>query len=483
MIRNVSLSLHYSRTGRAVSSAALARTVCLGAACLLAQPLFAQYPGRVSTKDSNSAPVLRAVSVLECTGQEENSKSKPKKCRLVPVSIYDGQQLQDAGLYLSQPEPLAVSSEVEYKLQQDGKTVGLFDVENAGQEQGYWVGYGKWKPAPAPRPTYAKKQKIEDDDWNDDDKPILHRKHHDDQSAGAPGKSSPDDDDARPTLHRKNSGDSSNASNTGSDDDHPVLKKKSKAQPAEDEPSVSSLPAISDPDRPRLVRGEDTSGNIQVLPSLMGLPADMHQTVAVSDVRNRPDHPWNYSWANPADEAKMKAALEEQARIALGIEPSAQAQTPAAAPHRKTGRRTVKKKAAQPAPEPLALEGEQFRTFQLAYDSGATLVLSAYVTLPAAQTDTDHPQPPLRKYVTLIAQPDLYGNLLVLFKNVTDSRDLDQTPRMILVDAVDALADNRGELLFELRGATGRRFALFRVLRGSATQIFATSGGIYNSPS
>ena len=57
------------------------------------------------------------------------------------------------------------------------------------------------------------------------------------------------------------------------------------------------------------------------------------------------------------------------------------------------------------------------------------------------------------KFVTLVAQPDLYGNVAVLLKNVTDAAHLDDTPRMRLVDAVDALADNRGELLFELRGA------------------------------
>ena len=58
------------------------------------------------------------------------------------------------------------------------------------------------------------------------------------------------------------------------------------------------------------------------------------------------------------------------------------------------------------------------------------------------------------KFVTLIAQPDLYGGIVVLAKNVTDATSLDLTPRMRLIDAVDAEADNRGELLFELRGTT-----------------------------
>ena len=54
---------------------------------------------------------------------------------------------------------------------------------------------------------------------------------------------------------------------------------------------------------------------------------------------------------------------------------------------------------------------------------------------------------------------------------------------MRLVDAVDAMADNRGELLFELRGATQRQFALYRVLRGEATRIFVTGGDAIGTPS
>ena len=64
----------------------------------------------------------------------------------------------------------------------------------------------------------------------------------------------------------------------------------------------------------------------------------------------------------------------------------------------------------------------------------------------------------------------------MLLKNVTDGAHLDETPRMRLVDAVDALADNRGELLFELRGATQRQFALYRILRGQAEKLFVTGG-------
>jgi hypothetical protein len=130
----------------------------------------------------------------------------------------------------------------------------------------------------------------------------------------------------------------------------------------------------------------------------------------------------------------------------------------------KRGKKRAKAEPPSPPPPPAPLEDEQFRVFQLTYTAGATLVLTARSGGPLED----------EKFVTLIAQPDLYGNLMVLFKNVTDGKHLDVSPRMRLVGAVDVMADNRGELLFELRGRTQRQFALYRVMRGTAEQIFAT---------
>jgi len=70
----------------------------------------------------------------------------------------------------------------------------------------------------------------------------------------------------------------------------------------------------------------------------------------------------------------------------------------------------------------------------------------------------------------------------VLLKNVTDAAHLDDNPHLRLVDAVDALADNRGELLFELRGSTERQFALYRVLRGQVDRLFVSAPGTIVSP-
>jgi hypothetical protein len=540
----MTISLHYGRAGRRASwqrlcgfriSSRIALAGALVGASIGSVSAGAQYPGQIAKKDKEKeAPVLRAVAVLEWTGD----LNKPKTSRLVPVTVFDGEQLQDGGVYLARPQPLAVEGGVEYILQKNGAKIGLFDVKNAGQEQGSWVGFGSWKAMPKPKAPAPVMAKIDDDansdrpvlhrkkgsggsgsstgDSNaetaperDPDRPTLHKKASDDDAASGTTNSAPPADPDRPTLHKspdssapesskasskdasKDSGKDSRKDNTGqasnqssdkssgqassqgssqdaasapaADPDRPQLK-RGKAKEEAETGYVESLPDISDPDRPRLMRGKSSDGvGPEITPTLMGLPADMEQAVAVSDPRNRPEHSWTYTWADPTDEWKMKAAMEDLARSALGLQaPAAPAVKKAAASKTKA---RLKPKPVPPEPAPLL--DEQFRVFELAYGSGATLVLTARTDGPLAQ----------QKYVTLIAKPDLYGSLLTLFKNVTDGAHLDDRPRMRLVDAVDALADNRGELLFELRGKTQRQFALYRVARGTAEALFVTGGG------
>ncbi len=448
------------------------RTGMATAVLLAASHLPAQYPGQVANA-SKEAPELRSIAVLEWTGEA----GKPKTSRLVPVAVLDGgrllgDQLQDGGIYLARPVPLALAGAVEYELQQNGKPIGLFDLKKTGQEQGSWVGYGAWKPLPSLKSKPSKPEQIKIDDENSD-RPILHRKHHaEDGQAPNSGSDSgstpnaPAADPDRPTLHKKGSTD--NASEQPDDPDRPVLK-KSRKKPPEDTAHVDSLPDVTDPDRPRLKRGKSSGDGAELIPTLMGLPDNLQQAVAVSDARSRPEHTWSYSWANPDDEAKMKSALETIARDAMGLNPPA----PAPAPKKSAARKNAKPAPPPEPPPPAPLLDEQFRVFELAYSSGATLVLTARTDGPPAQ----------QKFVTLIAQPDLYGNVLVLLRNVARGADLDETPRMRLIDAVDAMADNRGELLFELRGATQRQFALYRVLRGQAEKLFVSGGGQFGSAS
>lgn len=495
----MTFSKHYGRAGRGASGVARGRlwiVLLLFGALVMGPALRAQYRSQTDKKDKD-VPALRAVAVVEWTGD----LTKAKTSRLVPVTVYDGEQLQDAGVYLARPEPVAVDGGTEYILQKDGARIGLFDVKSAGQELGSWIGLGTWKAMPVPKPKAPDfAQKVDDEESND--RPVLHRKRgaggDSDKGGGSDSGSdsranAPAPDPDRPTLHKSSTsetsdngnGDSGKAGNgqgqpassapapdtskpspnssssaPASDPDRPALTRGKAKQ--EDQGFVEDLPSAIDPNRPRLMRGKSTGGvTADATPTLVGMPAGMEQAVAVSDPRNKPEHPWDYSWADPADEQKMKAQLEDAARKALGLEPT----SPPPAPKRNAA--TKGKVRMTDAPQPAPLADEVFRVFELAYGSGATLVLTAH---------TDGP-PAAMKFVTLIAQPDLYGSLLILFKSVTDEADLDDKPRMRLVDAVDALADNRGELLFELRGKTQRQFALYRVLRGTATELFVTGSG------
>jgi hypothetical protein len=124
---------------------------------------------------------------------------------------------------------------------------------------------------------------------------------------------------------------------------------------------------------------------------------------------------------------------------------------------------------APPTPK-FVFTNERFKAYELNYSGGATLVFSGETQDHAGKV----------KYVTLIAQPDFNGVPQVLFKSVTDDDHLDVTPKMRLVDAVDARANNRGDLVFELRSSRDREFVIYRIADRQAEQVFST-GSLPNS--
>src|ERR1700752_2309526 len=91
------LRLHYFRGVGSVSLRSLKFAFGLpalaGVALGCASVLAAQYPGQIAKKTKDT-PELRAVAVLEWTGDE----GKPKTSRLVPITVYDGEALQDGNV-------------------------------------------------------------------------------------------------------------------------------------------------------------------------------------------------------------------------------------------------------------------------------------------------------------------------------------------------------------------------------------------------
>jgi hypothetical protein len=212
-----------------------------------------------------------------------------------------------------------------------------------------------------------------------------------------------------------------------------------------------------------MMHGQQTPKDEYQAHELTGTPPDLQQMIAVSDAAEGEPHPFVYLWADPGDATKMQQAMETAAGAAVAAtEPAAKT---AAKPHTTSTATQRRRAATTPPPTPTyKFTNERFKAYELTYSGGATLIFYGETLNHAGKV----------KYVTLIAQPDFNGVPKVLFKSVTDDDHLDVTPKMRLVDAVDAKASNRGDLVFELRTSRDREFVIYRISAGLAEQVFTT---------
>jgi len=109
------------------------------------------------------------------------------------------------------------------------------------------------------------------------------------------------------------------------------------------------------------------------------------------------------------------------------------------------------------------------RIFDLSNSNQPVLVLSAKTRPPVAGATESVEEP---KEITLIARTNLEGELRRLFFSQTDSLHLGVTPRMELIDAVDADGDGRGELLFRRTSDGGSAYAIYRVTANRLWPLF-----------
>lgn len=417
---------------------------------------------RVAKKDN----VTRAIGVYEWTGDDIK---KPLASRLVPVSLFVDGDYQDAGLYLARPVPLALSTDVVYELQDSGEPKGLLDLDFARNlkpedavssvyDQG-WMGYGKWQPLPVDKPKAPPKVVLESTD-KDDSRPKLGRKDKKDKSNSKDSKDS------------KNGKDQSGVTGVGddpSDDaDRPTLKKRTEKEKRDaiknDTAAVQTLGDLNDdPDRPKIMRGKPAK--LAEAPQLSGMPANLHQIVAVSDAASREVHDFTYRFRDPSEKTEIQTKLEKVAMSLVAPPPATPAPIKTGGVSRSTGARSKLKAAPVAEPPVVKLADEKLSAFELSYNSAPVFVLEAH-------TNGEGGAPV--KYVTVVAQNDSFGEPQVAMKTVTDAIHMDTTPRMHLVGVVDAEASNRASLVMELRGQQARSFAMYRVIGAQATKFFET---------
>jgi hypothetical protein len=142
----------------------------------------------------------------------------------------------------------------------------------------------------------------------------------------------------------------------------------------------------------------------------------------------------------------------------------------------------AKPPSAKPAPasrktpaKPVqpVLENVQFHAFDVWLNFQPVIILSAEAHFPPQPGDSVAPE---TYSITLVARTDIYGNLRKLYSGVTDKFHLDVTPRLELIDAVDADGDGRGELLFRETTDAGNGYIVYRATGDKLWKMFDSLG-------
>ena len=456
-------------------------------------------------KDADKGP--RALGLVQI-----NDKGK---AHLIPIAILMNGKFYDAESFKATPVPMALDFGIVYEGFRAGVSQGLFTITQPGQLNHEWIAEGTWLPEGAKAKTDKQKYAppVIDEGGKNDDRPVLHRRtggeaDKDEEKPGtasttpAPSStpsasttSSPSASTSSPPAPSTTSGSTTTPASKGSD--QPPAAKPSNAGKAADgaktpDPATSKAPdsdpakrsessegrtsdpnqPISDPNRPVLRRGKpdpnahhepfvnfDDPSQAAVASKEAGKEGDAAKAAAAASVRTVPaisdvggpdPRPYTYD-LKPAEEAIYRNKMLELAgqQLRPKAQPSASPKSPAA-----SGKKSSSPKAAKPE-----FEGLSLRIFDLSNSNEPVLVLSAR-TLgpPVTASGAQVPQE-----ITLIARTNLEGELQKLFFAQTDARHLDLSPRMELVDAVDADGDGRGELLFRRTFDSGSAYAIYRV--------------------
>jgi hypothetical protein len=192
---------------------------------------------------------------------------------------------------------------------------------------------------------------------------------------------------------------------------------------------------------------------------------------AISDAGGPDPRPYTYD-VKPAEEAIYRNKMLDLAAAQVRGPANAATKDAAATPKKSSVTKSTAKSAGKlPAP---VFDDVSLRIFDLSNSNEPVLVLSAKThpaVVPASATGSvEEPQE-----ITLISRTNLEGELRKLFFSQTDSRHLDVTPRMELIDAVDADGDGRGELLFRRIFDDGSAYAIYRVTADRLWPLFEGS--------
>ena len=443
-----------------------------------------------------------------------------KKASLVPIAILIDGKFWDATAYKADPVPMALDPGTVYEAERSGSSLGLFTVNtalhsNAPNSQAPWLGTGAWKPTGTEEPKPALKADTAPVGIDTEDAPP--RLTHDPAKAAPPSTTAPasgttpssnappattskpsSDGDEPPRLNRPSSppsseppagstqagqptqagppaqpgqsgskapagqGDSKStenkadakaankanipASDSGAGEaNRPILRRGKPAESFADE----ELPGYSRP-------GARSSANDKIVETTAA-QADVKLIPAISDASGPTPHPYTFEWIKGEEEDRRKqmiALAKQQVQVYVIAQDRAKI-TPT---HPQPA-----KHAAIKVKEPQ-LDNVQMIAYDLWNSNQPIIVLSAEARMPPPAAGAAHSEvtSDLQYSVMLVAYPDIYNNLRKLYVGVTDKFHLDITPKLELIDAVDADGDGRGELLFRKTSDAGSGWVIYR---------------------
>ena len=459
---------------------------------------------RKAAKKKDSSP--RALAVLQMSANG--------KASLVPVAILVNGKFFDATAYKADPIPMALESGNVYEGERTGSSLGLFTVggalhSNAVNAQAPWIGTGVWRPHGAePVDKELKAESTPAGIGAADGPPRLTKNPNAAKettpansapaSTTTPAPSSAPSGDEPPRLIRPATPSPSSDAPASGDSKSPDAK-PSDAKPADAKSPDSKATDAKADNRPNLPASDSGSVNhprlrrgapAEALPeddfpgyskpgaahaASTGKSADapaakppVDMVPAISDATGPDPRPFVFEWLkSEVDERhqQMTELATDQVRQYLDAQAKAKI-TPKPAAQKTT--HTVKKNV-----HPI-LENVKMNAYDLWLNNQPVVVISADAHLPPppAGAPQSAVETEMQYSVMIVAYPDIYGNWHKLYAGVTDKYHLDLTPKLDLIDAVDADGDGRGELLFRETNDNGSGWVIYRASADKLWKMF-----------
>ncbi len=464
----------------------------------------------------------RAIAILQLSAKG--------KASLVPIAIMIDGKFWDASAYKADPVPMALEYGTVYEAERDGSSQGLFTVgsalkSNAANSQIPWLGTGNWVPAGTEQKNTVMKAAAAPIGLTDTEAPprltrdsskvYPQSQTTSGQTTTSPanpqssGQSSGGSSDGPPRLSKPASEPSSSpASPTDAKNSGSGQSGSSQSGSAQNAPNSSGTPPASKPDsakagnrenvpvddsgtdaagRPRLRHGkpavsfadEDIAGYSKpgaaapppaaVSAKAPSPPPEVVDIIpAISDAHGPDPHSYAFEWLKGEEEQRHDQMIElAKQQLAAYLKTEAREQiTPETHPSHALQRTTAKK-----SPEPV-FENAKMIAYDLWLTNQPVLVFTANAHIPHASSSETGPFSDLTYSITIAAYPDIYNNLHKLYVGVTDKYHLDVTPRLELVDAIDADGDGRGELLFRETSDAGTGWVIYRASADSLSKMY-----------